>query len=141
MRCHPLPRGSAARPSPECDPCRRTSSESPRRLIHRDARNAPPQPPSSGAATGRRWPYSGGSNSGAPEIPLEPAPNPRSFAHLRSHKSSRVVLVYILRLFRASFDDLHLALRQFLPHGDAIRNANQVGILEFHARPFVAIVQ
>ena len=41
----------------------------------------------------------------------------------------------------AAVDHFHLSLRQLLADRDAVRNADQVGILELHARPLVAIVE
>src|SRR5581483_4065057 len=38
-------------------------------------------------------------------------------------------------------DQLHLAARELLPNGHAVRNADQVGIFEFYARAFIAVVE
>src|SRR6185369_3088087 len=38
-------------------------------------------------------------------------------------------------------DHLNFPFRQFLANVDSNRNANQVGILELHSRPFVAIIE
>ena len=48
---------------------------------------------------------------------------------------------HILRGARAAVANFDHPLREFFPDGDAIRNANQVRVLKFHARPFVAIVE
>ena len=48
---------------------------------------------------------------------------------------------HIGRLLCAPLDNLNKSLREFLPDRDAIRDADQVGILEFDARPLIAIVE
>ena len=44
-------------------------------------------------------------------------------------------------LFRAPIDHLHETLRDLLADGDAIGNADQIGVLELDARTLVAIVE
>ena len=46
-----------------------------------------------------------------------------------------------LRLFGPPFHHLDEPLGEFFSDRDAIGYSNKVGILEFHARPFIAVVQ